>query len=242
MTITYHTWYLGVKAVNRAVDMFEKRIIEWYKKHGRRELPWRCTRDPWAVLVAAVMLRRTTTKQVLQVYNEFTKRYSQPELLLNASLAEIELLIKPLGLRHRARQLIELANYIVKKLEGKIPCSREELKKLPGIGDYAVSEILLVYCDESVPLLDTNTVRLLFRVFGVKPAKSLPYRDSKYHEFVKCLVPKDPELAKYFNYGVLDFAREVCTAKRPRCTVCILNDICIYAKFEPGGYQLCKQR
>ncbi|MEM0000319.1 MAG: A/G-specific adenine glycosylase [Desulfurococcaceae archaeon] len=215
--------------MNSLVDVFRGRIIEWYWKHGQRELPWRSTGDPWAILVAAVMLRRTTTRQVLRVYDEFIKRYPQPELLLNTNLAEIELLIRPLGLRSRTRQLVELAGYIVKKLGGKIPCSREVLKRLPGIGDYALSEVLLAYCNEPVPLLDTNMVRVLFRVFGVKPAKLPPYRDGEYREFVKYLVPGNPELAKCFNYGVLDFARKVCTARRPRCGACILNDICIHA-------------
>lgn len=158
-------------------------------------------------------------------------------MLLNAGLTEVEPLMKPLGLRHRTQQFVELANYIVKKLNGKIPCSREELKKLPGIGDYAVSEVLLACCDEPVPLLDTNTVRVLFRVLGVKPSKRSPYKDSKYYEFVKSLIPKDPELAKCFNYGALDFAREVCTAKKPRCSECVLNDICLYASRKVPDYR-----
>lgn len=215
--------------MNTVADMFKKRVIEWYKEHGRHELPWRGTKDPWAILVATVMLRKTTTRQVLRVYNEFIKIYPQPEKLLNASPAEVESLMRPLGLHHRTRQLVELADYIVKKLKDKIPCSREELKKLPGIGDYAVSEVLLVCCDEPVPLLDTNMVRVLFRVLGVKPNKQSPYEDSEYYEFVKSLMPKNPELAKCFNYGVLDFAKEACTAKRPRCSGCVLNDICLYA-------------
>lgn len=215
--------------MNNVVDTFKRRIIEWYRRHGQRELPWRRTKDPWMILVAAVMLRRTTTRQVLRVYNEFIKRYSQPGLLLNADLTEVELLMKSLGLRHRARQLLELADYIVKELEGKIPCSREKLKKLPGIGDYTASEVLLVYCDEPVPLLDTNMVRVLFRIFGAKPSKQSPYKDSKYYGFVTSLVPKDPEIAKCFNYGVLDFAREICTARKPQCGRCLLNDICTYA-------------
>lgn len=82
-------------------EVFRKRVIEWYHLHGNRDLPWRRTSDPWAVLVAAFLLRRTTIKQVVKVYSEFMRRYSSPGALLSARTEEVEDLIRPLGIEHR---------------------------------------------------------------------------------------------------------------------------------------------
>lgn len=216
------------------VETFRRKIIEWYKKCGDKELPWRKTSDPWAVLVAAFLLKKTTTSQVVKVYEEFLKRYPSPKALLSASENEVRELIRPLGIEHqRAKHLKELAEYIEKKLGGEIPCIRDKLKELPGVGDYIASEVLLVACNKPEPLLDRNMIRIIERVLGVKSAKKRPHTDPIMWAFARMLVPKDPEEAKVFNYGVLDFARKVCTARNPRCNNCPLKTICdCYSKIE----------
>ncbi|KSW12281.1 glycosylase [Pyrodictium occultum] len=208
---------------------FRRRIIEWYRVHGDRGLPWRNTSNAWAILVAALLLRKTTTKQVIKVYEEFIKRYPSPKALLNAEENEVKEVIRPLGIEHqRTRHLIELARLVEEKLGGRIPCDKEKLKKLPGVGDYIASEVLLGACDRPEPLLDRNMIRVIERVFSVKSAKKRPHTDPKLWAFAKMLVPKDPESARDFNYGVLDFARKVCTARSPKCSECPVRDICSY--------------
>jgi len=211
--------------------LFALRIIEWYKEHGLHDLPWRNTSDPWAVLVAAFLLRKTTVDQVLKVYSEFLKRYPNPEALLQASEDEIKKLIRSLGIEHqRTKHLRKVAKAIVEEFHGRIPCDKEALKRLPGIGEYIASEVLLTAYGRPEPLLDRNMIRVLERVFGVKSSRKRPHTDPKMWRIAKLLVPKDPELAKKFNFGVLDFARQVCSVRRPKCNTCILMDICKHKK------------
>ena len=174
------------------------------------------------------MLQRTTTRQVLRVYGEFLRRYPHPEALLGANYVEVETLLRPLGLRGRVKVLFELARLIVNELRGAIDCSRDVLKKLPGVGDYVLAEFLLAYCSEPESLLDVNAIRVLSRVFGTKPSKQSPYKDRGFYEFAKSLVPREPELARAYNYGLLDFGREVCKARNPLCSDCALRDMCLY--------------
>jgi len=209
------------------IENFKLRVIEWYKKYGDAHLPWRNTSDPWALLVAAFLLRKTTVAQVVRVYGEFLRRFPTPESLLEADRDAVEELIRPLGIeRQRARHLKELAEHIVRRFGGKVPCDKEKLKELPGVGDYIASEVLLGACGKPEPLLDRNMIRVIERVFGVKSTKKRPHTDPNMWSFAKMLVPDNPEEAKAFNYGVLDFARKICTAKNPKCNECPIRDIC----------------
>lgn len=211
------------------VEIFRERIIKWYSLRGNQDLPWRKTSDPWAVLVAAFLLRKTTTNQVVKIYEQFIKKYPTPYALLNASIEEVRNLIRPLGIEYRrAENLLKLAERIVKKFGGVVPCSKEELKELPGVGNYIASEVLLVAYNQPEPLLDRNMIRVIERVFGIRSAKLRPHTDAKLWSFAEMLVPKDPQLARNFNYGVLDFARKICKAKSPNCNICPLIDVCNY--------------
>jgi len=176
----------------------------------------------------------------LRVYPVFLEKYPSPEKLLAGDREELERLLRPLGIEHqRAKHLREIAEHIVRAWGGSIPCDRELLKELPGVGDYIASEVLLVACDKPEALLDRNMIRVLERVFGAKSAKKRPHTDPELWRFARKLVPRDPELAKEFNYGVLDFARSICTASNPRCGVCMLKDICRYARdLQPTGRYL----
>ena len=217
------------KEFNEKVKNFRKAIIEWYKKHGDMHLPWRSKDDPWALLVAGFLLRKTTAGQVVRVYGEFLRKYPTPKNLLSASKEEIIELIRPLGMEHeRARLLKELAECIEKRFDGKIPCEKDKLKELPGVSEYIASEVILGACGKPEPLLDRNMIRILERVFGVKSAKKRPHTDPELWSFANMLVPKDLDEAKLYNFGVLDFARKVCTAKNPHCSKCPIKSICVF--------------
>jgi len=213
------------------IARFQKLIIEWYSRYGDRWLPWRRTSDPWAILTAAFLLRKTTVKQVVSIYGDFLQRFPKPENLLSASTSDVEEAIRPLGIEHqRAQHLRQLAEHIVKRFAGRIPCDREKLKELPGVGDYIASEVLLSACNKPAPLLDRNMIRVIERVFGIKSLKKRPHQDEMMWSFAELLVPKDPQQARDFNYGVLDFARKVCTARNPNCRECPVKEICTYFK------------
>jgi A/G-specific adenine glycosylase len=208
------------------IEEFRKRVIAWYEESGDKHLPWRKVKDGWAVLVASLFLRKTTVAQVAKMYERFLKRFPSPQSLLSAEEGEVAEIIRPLGIHQRTRQLRELAKVLVERFEGKVPCSREELKKLPGVGGYIAAEVLLRVCNQPEPLLDRNMIRVIERVFGVKSARKRPHTDPELWSFARGLVPKDPEEAEKFNFGVLDFARKVCRARSPRCTECFVADLC----------------
>ena len=211
------------------VKEVQRRIIEWYELYGDKHLPWRSAKSGWEVLVASFLLRKTTTAQVVKVYSEFLKRYPSPEALLKSSEEEVKGLIRPLGIEHqRSKHLIALAREIVRRFGGQVPCDKESLKELPGVGDYIASEVLLVACNQPEPLLDRNMIRVLERVFGVKSSKKRPHTDKALWRFAKTIVPVEPEQARKFNYGILDFARKICTARSPKCSACSLRGICSF--------------
>lgn len=209
------------------VEEFKKRIIKWYEEHGDKDLPWRRTGDPWAVLVAAFLLRKTTTKQVVAVYERFLEQYPTPDALLRADPSEIKELLRPLGIEHkRTEHLKMLAERISSQFNGRVPCEKRLLKTLPGVGDYIASEVLLIACGKPEPLLDRNMIRVLERVLNIKSTKKRPHTDKKLWAVAKTIVPKDPSDAKKFNFGILDFARSICTARSPKCRDCPLNNMC----------------
>jgi A/G-specific adenine glycosylase len=219
---------MSVHSVTRVkIEEFRKKITEWYEAHGDKHLPWRNTNSEWAVLIASFLLRKTTTAQVVKVYEEFLKRFPDPHAVLSASEDEVRELIKPLGIEHqRSRHFIELAKELVKRFNGHVPCSKEKLKELPGVGDYIASEVLLTACNQPEVLLDRNMIRVIERVFGVRSEKKRPHTDRALWFFAKALVPENPEEAKKFNFGVLDFARKVCRAGDPQCVTCPIKEHC----------------
>ena len=101
-----------------AVSAFRERVIEWYRVHGDHWLPWRLRGDAWSILVAGILLRNTTVKQVLRVYSELIDKYPSPMLAASASIKEIRELIRPLGTQYiRAPLLVELAKTITYKIQ-----------------------------------------------------------------------------------------------------------------------------
>lgn len=213
------------------IEEFRKRIIEWYEVNGDKHLPWRSAKSGWEVLVASFLLRKTTTLQVVRVYEELLKRYPNPEALLKAGEEEVRELIRPLGIEHqRSKHLMELAKELVRRFKGQVPCTKKSLTELPGVGDYIASEVLLVACGQPEPLLDRNMIRVIERVFRVRSSKSRPHTDKSLWRFAKALVPPSPEEAKKFNFGVLDLARKVCTSAGPKCSACVIRDLCAWVK------------
>jgi len=210
------------------IEYVRRVVIDWYRVYGDRDLPWRKTSDPWSVLVATILLRVTARSRVVNVYSGLLAKYPNPSSLAYARIGDVEELIKPIGLHKvRAKQLVELAKALIEKYNGQIPCSRSELIKLPGIGYYAASVILLRVCRQPEPILDTNTVRVYERIFNYKLTKHNPYRDKGLMSILEELIPRDPEEAYEFNLGVMDLGFKICKWK-PRCMECPLRSRCKY--------------
>jgi len=202
---------------------FQKKLIEW----GRKNLimyPWRRSENPYELLVAEILLHRTRAEQVLPVYEEFIRTYPDINALYRSDCRELERLLHPLGLRWRARLLHEMARVIVEKFGSKIPENYDELLSLPGVSDYTASAVRCFAFGYPEPLLDTNTVRVVGRVFGIRVTDSTR-RNRAFRNFMKSLVPE--ENPKMFNYALLDFGKTVCRVRSPNCDSCTLAPICV---------------
>lgn len=207
--------------------MFVRKIIEWYELNGRKHLPWRNASDAWEVLIAGMLLRKTTSGQVERIFSKFVKKYPTPLALSNAPIAEVRNIISSLGMANvRTKQLIKIADQLHNNKDGIIPTNFEELTELYGVGNYIASEIFLIAYDIPKALLDTNMIRVLNRVFSVEPSRKRAHTDPKLWKFANSIVPYDPLEARKYNFGVLDFASSVCKARNPSCDSCIISNLC----------------
>lgn len=207
-------------------ELFVKLLLEWWNEN-KRDFPWRHAKDPYSILIAEMLLRKTTAQQVEKIYAKFLDRYPNPTALAEAEEDELKELLKPLGMEHKRAELLKKFGQTIRELyNSRIPTDPQKLLKLPGVGMYATNAVLCFACSKDVPLLDTNFIRVIQRVFGIKSQKSRARDDNKMWEFAKSLIPQGK--SKYFNLAILDFAAQICTAKKQKCLACPVRGICIY--------------
>lgn len=210
---------------------FSHKLLEWWSEN-KQGFPWRNTRDPYLILVAEVLLRKTTAKQVERIYDSFLNVYPTSKALSRATEEKLRRLLSPLGMEHiRAKLFIKLADAIVSH-DGKIPRSEEDLRALPGVGEYSANAVLCLAYGKNVPMVDTNAVRVVQRVFNFASSKARAKDDPYLWDFVRDLIPA--YRARDFNLAVIDFAHKVCKPKNPHCYSCPLKALCTY-----GRTQIC---
>ncbi|MEM3449877.1 MAG: A/G-specific adenine glycosylase [Nitrososphaerota archaeon] len=206
------------------INFFQKTIIEYWFEKGRRDLPWRKTSDPWRILVAELLLRKTTWKQVTRVYDLISK-YSLEEIIKLGDHKISEILC-PLGMNHiKATQIVILAK-IVADVGAEHLKDETFLLNLPGVGKYIANAVLCFAFMVPKPALDTNMIRVVLRFFGIASKRSRPREDSQLWDFAESLVPK--EYCKEYNWGVLDFANTICKSRNPECRICPLMAKCSF--------------
>jgi len=207
------------------IDSFVRRILEWYKDNNRNYLLWRRTNNPYYILVAEMMLQKTTVRQVQDLIERFLDRFPTPKALADASEEEIRELITPLGMEYkRAVRFKKWGKIVVEKYGGRIPDSGRELLSLPGVGRYIANSVLCLAFGKEVPLVDTNIVRILERFFDIKSIKARARTDEKFWEFVSRITPSGK--SRDVNLALLDHGALVCTAKNPKCPICPVNERC----------------
>jgi A/G-specific adenine glycosylase len=211
----------------RKYAFVRKRVIDWYNHHGR-DFPWRKTTDPYQVLIAEILLRRTTASAVSRVFPDFVNRFNSPFRLAKARESTIARALSSLGLQTiRAQQIKKMASVIMKDYDGETPKSHEDLMSLPGVGRYIASAVRNFAFGESIPLVDGNIVHFLSRVFDVQLAGP---SNPEAWDFTKRF--GGAHKAKLY-WGIIDLVASICRRRNPRCDICPQSKVCIW--YTKGG-------
>ena len=206
------------------IEQLHTDLLHWWNTNSRN-FPWRDTRNPFHILISEIMLRRTRAEQVVPVYVEFVSKYPDPQSLKNADAKEIETLLYSLGLAWRVPAFQQIANHLCQKFDGRVPTQYSDLLSLPGVGDYVASAVCCFAFDQPIMIVDTNTVRVIGRIYGTK-THAESRRDKRVRELVKTtLNSKNP---RKHNYALLDLAAKVCLPHKPQCNKCPLSNYCAY--------------
>jgi A/G-specific adenine glycosylase len=199
-------------------------LLAFYDRNAR-PLPWRGTRDPYAVLVSEVMLQQTQVKTVLRYYPAWMRRFPTLRSLAAADLADVLHAWQGLGYYSRARRLQEAARAVVERHGGRMPSSREELLELPGIGEYSAGAVSSIAFGQAEPLVDGNVVRVLTRLFGLRGDPGRAPLKARLWKLARELVPN--ERPGDFNQALMELGATVCTPRTPRCAECPVARACI---------------
>lgn len=200
-------------------------ILAWYETH-RRDLPWRTPgADGWAVLVSEIMLQQTPVSRVLPAYDAWMRRWPTPGALAIEPPGEAVRMWGRLGYPRRALRLHEAASVIERDYDGRVPEAYDDLRALPGIGDYTAAAVTAFAYRRRATVLDTNVRRVLARLFtGVEfPASTVTVAE---RALAESLLPDDDETAATWSVAVMELGALVCTARAPRCAACPVRDQC----------------
>ena len=207
---------------------FQQRLLKWYRKHNR-DLPWRKTSDPYHILVSEVMLQQTQVDRVIPKYHEFLDRYPSFEHLTDAPVADVKKTWYPLGYNIRPERLHSIACETVERYGGQLPNDAEELLSFKGIGRYTAGAIRSFAFNEDAPILDTNVIRVLHRVFVNEGDPKT--QKARLWELSEALIPRGKGYD--FNQAIMDFGAMVCTARDPYCLLCPMKSFCQTYPFDP---------
>jgi len=219
---------MRAKANPRAAS-FRRRLVAWYRR-AARDLPWRRTRDPWAIVVSEFMLQQTQVSRVLDYYPGFLGRYPTPAKLAAARPRAVREAWDGLGYYRRAANLHALAKIVRDEHDGRLPDEVDELEKLPGVGKYTAGAVACFAYEKPAATVDTNVARVLVRVFARQVKKVRQVRQVRQVRYVRelalSLQPRAGKAAWTFNQALMELAALICTARRPKCGACPVRKDC----------------
>ncbi len=195
-------------------------ILTWYGQVGR-DLPWRRTRDPYAIAVSEVMLQQTQVDRVKPKFLAWRRAWPTTKLLARAPLSAVLKQWSGLGYNSRAMRLRLAARMVMEKYGGRWPRTVAELESLPGFGPYTAAAVATFAYRQRVPVIDTNIRRVIGRIFfGVNGAPSQKVLEKKVEEI---LPTRRPDL---WNHALMDLGAMICVARKPKCETCPVKKLC----------------
>ncbi len=206
------------RAAQHPQQALRRELLEWHAGH-QRHYPWRAGLAPWPVLLAEMCLHRTRADQVVPIFEQLLRLAPTPAAMLHHEQRALEIM-RGLGLRWRAENIIEVARTLIADFEGEVPDDEMDLRSLPGVGDYVCRAVLCFGFNRRAVLLDTNTMRVSTRIHARDEARRYQLR----LDLHRLAGAEGPDQA--FNYALLDLGALICRAGTPRCDLCPIRRHC----------------
>ena len=198
-------------------------LLRWYRRH-RRDLPWRRSRDPYAIWISETMLQQTRVETVIPYYERFLRRFPDMETLADADLDDVLGEWAGLGYYGRARNLHRAARVVAEEHDGALPDSAEGLRTLPGVGRYTAGAVASIAFDRQEPVVDGNVARVFSRIFGIREDVRSAAVSARLWDAAESLArgahPGD------LNQALMELGATVCTPRAPRCSECPVASRC----------------
>jgi A/G-specific adenine glycosylase len=226
---------------NRQLSRLVPLLLDWFSKNAR-DLPWRHTRDPYAIWVSEIMLQQTQVKTVIPFWNRWMQELPTIGAAARASPAKIHKLWEGLGYYTRVRNLQKAAQAIVANHDGRFPEKFEDVLALPGIGRYTAGAICSIAFNQPTPILDGNVIRVMTRIFGI--AENPKEKETHVRlwrlagEMVGRAVPSPPRRGEdtapyldnscsFLNQSLMELGALICTPRNLRCPICPVRKLCV---------------
>jgi A/G-specific adenine glycosylase len=217
----------GANAAHAPYELLRRTLLTWYRQ-SRRDLPWRRTRDAYAIWVSETMLQQTRVETVIPYWERFVRELPTVQSLAEAPEERVLGLWSGLGYYRRARMLHAAARRVVQEHGGTIPRELEQLRALEGVGAYTAGAIASIAFDEPAPLVDGNVARVLARLFAiredVKSARGSALLWELAERLVRGLAQHDTPGA--WNQALMELGATVCSPRAPACEVCPARELC----------------
>lgn len=207
-----------------ALKKFPAALIRWQKRHGRHDLPWQKTTDPYRIWLSEIMLQQTQVQTVIPYYERFLASFPNVTTLAAASLDDVLRRWAGLGYYARARNLHACAQKVVQQFGGQFPDNAEALVTLPGIGRSTAAAIAVFAFGQRAAILDGNVKRVFCRVFGIDGVPTTSLIDKSLWALAETLLPQKNIDA--YTQGLMDLGATCCTRSKPRCDHCPMSNFC----------------
>ena len=208
-------------------EQVHERVLSWYAAHGR-DLPWRRPEaTPWGIYVSEIMAQQTPIARILGPWLTWLKRWPNPAALAADPPAEAIRAWGRLGYPRRALNLHAAATAMVRDHEGEVPADLDQLRALPGVGEYTAAAVGSFAFGIPAPVVDTNVRRVLARI-ALGEAQAAPSLTKAERDLAAAWMPADPDDANRWNVASMELGALVCTARTPGCGVCPVADLCVW--------------
>ncbi|MGA7394593.1 MAG: A/G-specific adenine glycosylase [Terrimicrobiaceae bacterium] len=221
--------FSGTGRINKAQarrdkeEKIRRNLHRWFKRYGR-ELPWRQTRDPYAVMVSEFMLQQTTVAAVIPYFERWMTRFPTLQTLAQASPEGVLSLWQGLGYYSRAQNLHRAAKLMMEGGGGQVPHTAEALRALPGVGLYTAAAIMAFAFDAPVPAIDANVARVLARMRNWRKPVDEAAGRAFLRDAARKLLPKTN--GRLHNSALMELGALICVARNPRCRECPIRSDC----------------